>query len=239
MQKNHRKALSKPVHSSAVLRVRKNIIIYLAFVVIIATLAYVHLFMGKYTVQFSVTDENGALPSSSPLILIYPYSEDLSLPELIWKQEKDGMVCYTPYVHRYLGATGDFVWENALPGMYWMAVNDTLQKIEVPFGLKKRINIQVKAKPDLHTAVVTLKDEKGNPRAGHSFAFNLYGLDEEPMYYDTDHRFTDENGVFLWKEIPPGNHLLSVSDHINHCVREFRVVVCPGSEETLVWEFVY
>lgn len=199
----------------------------------------VYLFGVKYTVHFFMTEENGALPSSSSLILIYPYSEDLSLPELIWKQEKDGLVCYTPYVHRYLGGTGDFVWENALPGVYWMAVNDTLQKIEVPFGLKKRINIQVKAKPDLHTAVVTLKDEKGNPRAGHSFAFNLYDLGEEPMYYDTDHRFTDENGVFLWKEIPPGNHLLSVSDHINHCVREFHVVVRPGSEETLFWEFVY
>lgn len=211
----------------------------LIFMVTIAMTVCVYLFMVKYTVHFSVTDENGAPPSASRLVLIYPYREDLSLPALIWKQEKDGMVCYTPYVHGYLMESGNFVWENALPGVYWVAVNDTLQKIEVPFGLKKRINIQVKAKPDLHTAVVTLKDEKGNPRAGHSFAFNLYGLNEEPMYYDMDHRFTDENGVFLWKEIPPGNHLLYVGDHINHCVREFHVVVRPGSEETLFWEFVY
>lgn len=155
-------------------------------------------------------------------VFIYPYSEDLALPQV--DESFRGNIFYiNAHTINIRAENGVCVWENAPPGRYWVRVNSQYFDITVPVSFQRAFACHFDVHPRFRDVNITLKDRDGNPVSDKKFVYQRYELDLWQGGISHLENATDKNGQVTWRHAPEGCHYFWVGEQV------FPLTVSPNS----------
>ena len=197
------------------------------YIFLITGIAY-YCFIAPKSINLSFHDKLGPLAERS--ILIFPYTSDMSLPKYVAVKKQNIVYFTNARIEADLTPEGNFVWEKAKPGRYWISVNDAMLDVSIPNTFKSCLTYSFEATPQYHTINFTVKDHKGNPVKNASGTYQLYEKDEWTDAFMEMETKTDDKGKLTWEHVPPGCHTVWIGRG------EFQIQVFPNSPDEMFIE---
>lgn len=181
-------------------------------------------FVAPKTISLSFIDESGPV---NGFVLIFPYNDDMSLPDPVPKKKDNVVYLTTAQIYEKLSPDGQFVWEKANPGKYWVSVNHALFELSIPVTFKSNLEYSFETIPQYHTVNITVKNDDGSPIKNAFWEYQFGGKNSLSSTLSNVGTRTNDKGELIWEGVPPGCHNVWIGG------QEFQIKVFPDSPENM------